>query len=85
MYVNNQLLKPEEIYENTHWELSFNPWLILLTHFIIRNRGITSIGSITQVNTLYVSGYVNEGWFPNPLGLIILCIGLWLFIQGKKK
>lgn len=38
----------------------------------------------TSFDMLYVSGDVDEGWIPNPLGLVILGGGIWLFRRGKK-
>ena len=83
LFVNNHSINPNESYKMVLWSASINPWLIFTNSFEIKNEGITSMGS--NVPVLYVSGDVHEGWLPNPLGLIILGVGIWLFRQGKKE
>ncbi len=85
LLVNNHPVNPQESYETVLWRASISPWLIFTSRFEIKNEGITSIGSSDPSNVLYVSGDVHEGWLPNPLGLIILGVGIWLFRQGKKE
>ena len=85
LFVNNRPINAGEVYKTVHWTPSINPWLIFSSHFEIKNEGLTLIGSAASANVLYVSGDVHEGWFPNPLGLIIFVSGIWLFRQGKKE
>ncbi len=82
--VNNHSIDPGETYNKIDFIPSFNFWLIFKTRFMIINKGIVSVGSFTKVDVLYVSGGVDEGWIPNPFGLIILLIGIRLFRQGKR-
>jgi hypothetical protein len=86
LFVNERPLAAGEIYKITKWKMSFNPWVLFTRRFEINNKGlITSTESVPSVDALYVSGDVYEGWFINPLGLIILGCGLWLFKQGKME
>jgi hypothetical protein len=86
LFVNAHPLATGEIYKTTKWKMSFNPWILFTHRFEINNKGlITSTESVETVDALYVSGDVYEGWFINPLGLIILGCGIWLFRQGKKE
>lgn len=84
LLVNNHPVIPSETYRTVRWRAAINPWLIFTSRFEIKNEGITSIGSKAPAEALYVSGEVYEGWLPNPLGLIILGSGIWLFMQGKR-
>jgi hypothetical protein len=36
----------------------------------------------TTIDALYVYGGVSEGWLPNPLGLVIVGVGVWFLIRG---
>jgi hypothetical protein len=85
LFVNGHPINSREVYKQTDWRLSANPWLIITTRFEIRNDGITPIDSLASANMLFVSGKAVEGWLPNPLGLIILGGGIWLFVRGRKE
>lgn len=85
LYVNGHPIPPGEMYKTTLWRISANPWLILTIRFEIRNDGITPIDLFASSNMLFVSGDAYEGWLPNPLGLIILGGGIWLFLRGHKE
>jgi hypothetical protein len=69
------------------------PWLLETTHTKIVNRGVFDcyqvLGEDTvdrqDIDALYVYGGVSEGWLPNPLGLVILGIGVWLLVRGIIK
>ena len=86
LFVNNHALNVSEIYKTTKWNPSINPWVLFTRHFEIKNEGLLIPNeSPTPIDVLYVSGYVYEGWFINPLGLVILVYGILLFRQGKKE
>jgi hypothetical protein len=85
LYVNGHPINSGEVYKTTDWRLSANPWLIITTRFEIRNDGITPIDSLASVNMLFVSGDAVEGWLPNPLGIIVLGGGIWLFVRGTRE
>jgi len=42
-------------------------------------------GNEQAMDALYIYGSVSEGWFPNPLGLIILGVGIWLLVRGARE
>ena len=85
LLVNNHMVTPREAYTTTHWNAALNPWVIFTSRFEIKNEGINPIGTSSPAEALYVTGDVYESWLPNPLGLIILGSGIWLFRQGKTK
>ena len=69
---------------------TFNPWLLETTYTEITNRGVfdcyQELGEDTverrNIDALYVYGGVSESWLPNPLGLVILGVGIWLVVRG---
>lgn len=81
LLTNGQRLQPQESYRSFAWRLSTNPWLIITKTSEIRNEGVNRSGSD---GVLMVIGDVNEGWFPNPLGLVLLMTGIWLYRNGVK-
>jgi hypothetical protein len=56
----------------------------------VHNRGVFDCYQVVgedavermTIDALYVYGSVSEGWLPNPLGLVILGIGIWLMVRG---
>jgi hypothetical protein len=72
---------------------TLNPWLLETARTTIHNRGVFDCYQIlggdaveTQnIDALYVYGSVSEGWLPNPLGLVIVGIGIWLLVCGIVK
>ena len=86
LFVNNHALNTGEVYKTTKWTLSISPWVLFTRRFEITNEGLfTPSEASTPTDVLYVSGNVYEGWLINPLGLLILGCGIWLFRQGKKE
>ncbi len=71
---------------------TLNPWLLETTRTTISNRGVFDCYRILgedaiekqAIDALYVYGGVSEGWLPNPLGLVILGIGIWLVVRGVR-
>lgn len=69
---------------------TLNPWLLEAARTTIHNRGVFDcyrvLGEDTvetqNIDALYVYGSVSEGWLPNPLGLVILGVGIWLLVRG---
>ena len=69
---------------------TLNPWLLETALTTISNRGVFDCYQVlgedaveTQgIDALYAYGGVSEGWLPNPLGLVILGIGIWLLVRG---
>jgi hypothetical protein len=69
---------------------TLNPWLLETTRTTLSNRGVFDcyqvLGEDTverqSIDALYVYGGISEGWLPNPLGLVILGIGIWLLVRG---
>jgi hypothetical protein len=70
--------------------LSWNPWLLTSVRTTVANRGVysclTDLGSGEKqaLDALYVYGSVSEGWVPNPLGLVLLAVGIWLLVRGHR-
>ena len=62
------------------WVLSINPWLLYVNHLTIQNAGVD-----TTIGALFVTGEVYESWLPNPIGLIVLIVGIILIATGKRK
>jgi hypothetical protein len=79
--VNGHILQPGETRTWVRWFPSINPWLLLITHFTVTNSG--PIDSVAH-DAIYIFGEVSEAWLPNPLGLIILGTGIWLWIRNRK-
>jgi hypothetical protein len=85
--------KSLEVGESSGWFRvypTFNPWLLETTYTEITNRGVfdcyQELGEDTverrNIDALYVYGGVSESWLPNPLGLVILGVGIWLVVRG---
>jgi hypothetical protein len=84
LYVNNRPLEIYERYETVRWTMPRNPWLILTNHFEIRNAGLISDSPNTTSDVLFISGDVQQGWLPNPLGLIMLAAGMILILRELR-
>ncbi len=82
--VNGHAINPGQTYTTTRFA-TLNPWVVLTSRFEVRNDGLIQEELASSASVLYVSGDVHEGWFPNPLGLIVLIGGTWLIRQGKKE
>jgi hypothetical protein len=74
LFVNNHPIKPGETYTTTRYSV-LNPWVVLTSRFELKNDGPLSEQSSLSASVLSGSGDVYEGWFPNPLGFIILGYG----------
>jgi len=89
LIVNDQPLAVDESFSERHLSLTLNPWLLASTRTTIKNRGVFNCFldqdiSEHAIDALYVYGSVSEGWFPNPLGLVILVSGVILLILGAR-
>jgi hypothetical protein len=78
LYVGNHPVNIGEKYETVRFSLPNNPWLLFTYRFEIRNNGLISADLIAPPSVLFISGDVHKGWSPNPLGLVLLGIGIWL-------
>ncbi len=86
LLVDDQPVPPGEVYNSFRWRPSINPWLFLTIRFTLKNEGLNSTSfSSSGTEVLYVTGDISGRWFVNPLGLIILGSGIWLFRQGRKE
>jgi hypothetical protein len=90
LVVNGQSLAAGESFSHLHIFPTLNPWLLTSTRTEITNRGVFDClldeeGNEQTMDALYVYGSVSEGWFPNPLGLIILGVGIWLLVRGARE
>jgi hypothetical protein len=81
LYVNNHALPLSGRYETVRWTMQQNPWLILTNRFEIKNAGLISVSSDEPPDVLFISGDVQQGWLPNPLGLIMLAAGMVLLLR----
>lgn len=85
LFVENQPLQVGERYDVVRKNPFRNPWLRLTTRYVIVNNGFNlPEPSMSGIDALYITGDVNEGWQPNPLGLIILVGGIALVILGNR-
>jgi len=82
LIANAQSIQSQEAYRSSTYRLSANPWLIVATHSNIRNEGLVTIG--ISDNVLKIVADVHEAWYPNPLGLVILVTGIWLYRNSIK-
>ena len=81
--VNGHEINPGQTYKTTRFA-GLNPWVVLTSRFEVRNDGLMPEELTSSASVLFVTGDVHEGWFPNPLGLIVLIGGVWLIRQGKE-
>ena len=84
LYVNNRRLNISNRYETVRWSASRNPWLILTNRFEIKNSGLISADSTSPPDVLFISGDVQQGWSPNPLGLVMLAAGMVLILRELR-
>lgn len=84
LYVNSRQVHTGGLYETVRWTATRNPWVILTNRFEVRNEGLISFDSIAAPDVLFISGDVQQGWVPNPLGLILLFAGMLLLLRGFK-
>ena len=84
LYVNNRPLDIYDRYETVRWTMQRNPWLILTNRFEIKNAGLISVSSNEPPDVLFISGDVQQGWLPNPLGLIMLAAGMVLILRELR-
>ena len=84
LYVNNRRLSINGRYETVRWSASRNPWLILTNRFEIKNNGLIAASSNEPPDILFISGDVQQGWIPNPLGLIMLAAGMVLILRELR-
>jgi hypothetical protein len=93
LIVNGESLEPQA---STSWSRAYptlNPWLLETARTTISNRGVFDCYQVleddavktTTVDALYAYGGVSEGWLPNPLGLVIVGVGIWLVVRGVIK
>ena len=80
---NGQRLAPGQTTSVARWFPSLNPWLLVTTHLSVTNEGRRQIQGASS-DTIYVSGDMKEGWLPNPLGIVVLAIGLSLLVRGAN-
>lgn len=90
LVVNGQSLAESELFSHLRIFPTINPWLLTSTRTEITNRGVFGCFldeefNAQTINALYVYGSVSEGWFPNPVGLVILGVGIWLVVRGVRE
>jgi hypothetical protein len=84
LYVNNRRLNINSRYETVRWTASRNPWIIMTNRFEIKNDGLISASSNEPPGVLFISGDVQQGWYPNPLGLVMLAAGMVLMLRELR-
>jgi hypothetical protein len=90
LIVNGESLRVGESSSRLRAYLTLNPWLLETVRTTVHNRGVFDCYQVVgedavermTIDALYVYGSVSEGWLPNPLGLVILGIGIWLMVRG---
>jgi hypothetical protein len=93
LIVNGEVLETGESSSRLRVYPTLNPWLLETARTTISNRGVFDCYQVlggdaveTQnIDALYVYGGVGEGWLPNPLGLVIVGVGIWLLVRGIVK
>jgi hypothetical protein len=76
IFVNEKPLENREAYNWWKAGLTLNPWVINTAYFEVRNMGALIQNEVTD--TIYVEGEIREGWIPNPFGLILMAVGIYL-------
>jgi len=84
LFVNSHPVHTGGFYETVRWTATRNPWVILTNRFEVRNEGLISFDSIAPADVLFISGDVQQGWVPSPLGLILLFAGMLLILREFK-
>jgi hypothetical protein len=87
LIVNGQTLAVGESFTERDLSFTLNPWLLASTRTTITNRGVFDClldqdFNEHPIDALYVYGSVSEGWFLNPVGPVVLVIGLVLLTVG---
>jgi hypothetical protein len=75
---------PLKIGESHNWQnavISVNPWVIDTVTFKATNNGYHK--NLGSGSTIDVIGEIREGWFPSPLGIIMIVAGY--FLVRKKN
>jgi hypothetical protein len=87
LIVNDQPLQSGETYSTFRWFPTLNPWLLSTAHFTVKNEGMLgkTIEGSRSPTAIYVSGDVREGWLPNPIGFMILGVGVMLLVSGVRQ
>jgi hypothetical protein len=85
LYVNNHPVDIHGRYETMRWIATRNPWIILTNRLEVRNEGLISFDSIAPADVLFISGDVQQGWLPSPLGLILIFVGMLLILREFKS
>lgn len=81
LYVNSRPVHVGGVYKTIQWSLIGNPWLIYRDHLEIRNEGLISVDSVAAPDVLFISGDVQKGWLPSPIGFIMLIAGMVLLLR----
>jgi hypothetical protein len=89
LVVQGETLGVGEAYSKLRVFPGLSPWFLPVTRTTIANRGLVNCvrnreGQQYSVDALYVFGSVSEGWFPNPLGLILLAVGVAQLVRGRR-
>jgi hypothetical protein len=56
----------------------------MTNRFEIKNDGLISASSNEPPDVLFISGDVQQGWYPNPLGLVMLAAGMVLMLRELR-
>ena len=84
LLVNDIAIKRDENYIFTKWGISINPWIIIKKDITINNLGIRKYQDQDNEGYLYAVIDLNEKWFINPICIIILLFGIYLWVSGIK-
>jgi hypothetical protein len=90
LVANGQSLAAGESSSRLRILLSPSPWFFAATRTTIANRGVFECALDQDANrlpidALYAFGSLSEGYFPNPLGPILLVVGIWLLVRGLRQ
>ena len=76
--VNGKLLEKGESTTWFEYYPTINPWVINNIRMTVTNQG-----HLDDSDAVYVEGEIREGWLLNPLGMILLALGIYL-VRKKK-
>jgi hypothetical protein len=82
LLVNDQPLQPQLTYTDSRWLPSFNPWLWLTVHIVIKNEGMQAEKQPASTDALQVSGNVYFNRLLSPVGPLALGLGIWMMLWG---
>ncbi len=73
LMVNNTLIQANQHYKKRYWQFTYNPWIIHMNTI-----EIAASSSSLPAATVTIEGDVYQHRLPNPLGMFLLVLGIWM-------